>query len=31
MTWRLVVEGKYDEANAELASTFQLNPDGADS
>jgi len=27
MAWRLVVAGKYDEANAELAAAFKLNPD----
>jgi len=27
MAWRLVVEGKYDEANAELAAAFELSPD----
>ena len=27
MAWRLVVEGKYDEANAELAAAFKLSPD----
>jgi adenylate cyclase len=27
MAWRLVVEGNFDEANAELAEAMQLNPD----
>ena len=27
MAWRLVVEGKFDEANAELAAAFKLSPD----
>ena len=27
MAWRLVVEGRFDEANAELAAAFKLNPD----
>ena len=27
MAWRLVVEGRFDEANAELAEAMRLNPD----
>jgi adenylate cyclase len=27
MAWRLVVEGRFDEANAELAAAFRLSPD----
>jgi adenylate cyclase len=27
MAWRLVVQGKFDEANAELAEAMRLNPD----